>query len=78
MKIIFTTLPGADYQGRALTDAGAKDRMLSFFHLRDHPPGFLEEYVTNGYVASPRKGTWAGRRKSTKIKQGFFGTRSGK
>ena len=55
MKFIATSWPQVEYQGRVLTDAGATNRMLSFYYLRDLPPDFLEQYMAQGYVEKPRR-----------------------
>jgi len=50
MKILFSAFPDAEYQGVALTSAGADHRLLSYAFLRHLPCGFLEEYVKTGVV----------------------------
>jgi hypothetical protein len=54
MRFCFSTLPKAMYQDLALTKQGAKCRLLSFYYVRQCPPGFLDRYVRDGYVLSDK------------------------
>jgi len=52
MKILFTTWPDVEYQAVALTQAGAANRLVSFYFARNLPPGFIAQYVRDGMVLS--------------------------
>ena len=52
MKFLFSTWPHATYQGLALTKSGASNRMVSYAFVRQLRPGFLEQYVKEGFVLS--------------------------
>lgn len=47
MKIYFATVAGSPLFSRILNEAGANNRLLSYFELRDRP-GFLEHYLMTG------------------------------
>jgi hypothetical protein len=49
MKIYLATWT-EDNQGETLTKAGAKDRLMSYYFLKDVRKGFLKEYVETGKV----------------------------
>lgn len=64
MRIIFATVAGSPLFSKILTDAGAGDRLLSFYELQEARPGYLEHFIKTGLSlpgrgASARKIDWS-------------------
>lgn len=55
MRIIFATWAAAEYQGRILTEEGARDRLVSFWEmLTQKDPRLLGLYVEKGKAGKMR------------------------
>jgi hypothetical protein len=52
MICLFATWPEVTYQGLVLTRMGARNRLISYFYLRDAPKDTLKRYAREGFVIS--------------------------
>jgi hypothetical protein len=54
MQMIFATWAFAEYQGRIMTEEGAKSRLVSYWEIMDKGNWVLPEYVEYGSIEKPK------------------------
>lgn len=55
VRLIFATWALAEYQGRILTEEGIKDRLVSYWEIKDRDAWVLPEYVALGKIDKPNR-----------------------
>lgn len=53
MRFVYATWPAVPYQGAVLTYEGAKDRLVSYYFIKDLPEGSTQKYVAEGILEAP-------------------------
>lgn len=55
MKIVFATWAKAEYQGRILSEEGARPRLISYWEHKEMKDDPIAEYAMKGVAGTPTK-----------------------